>query len=182
LRSKMTCRVPRERFGEVMKVVLFDKEPEGVLSVRFKEFEEAEAFVEAYNGKGYNHQKLERSLAEDRPNRVLSVWLEDPWEKRSRNALSNSAYGHPVCDDKPSMVSGPGPPQSEELVAFGVARLPTGDAVIFIGILSRSGDPDPYDPAVKTRINDLASGKEDKKGRYQWQDTIPADLGVAVRN
>jgi hypothetical protein len=35
---------------------------------------------------------------------------------------------------------------------------------------------------MKTGTKDLYSGKEDKKGRYQWQDTIPADLGVAVEN
>jgi HIV Tat-specific factor 1 len=67
LEIKDDMRSAAEKFGEVTKVVLFDKEEQGVLSVRFKEFEEAEAFVKAFDGKGYNHQKLELSLAEDRP-------------------------------------------------------------------------------------------------------------------
>lgn len=41
---------------------------------------------------------------------------------------------------------------------------------------------DSCDPGMKTGTKDLYAGKEDKKGRYQWQDTIPADLGVAVEN
>lgn len=43
-------------------------------------------------------------------------------------------------------------------------------------------DADPCEPGMKTGIKDLYSGKEDKKGRYQWQDTVPDDLGVAVEN
>jgi hypothetical protein len=43
-------------------------------------------------------------------------------------------------------------------------------------------DADSCGPGMKTGTKDLYSGKEDKKGRYQWQDTIPADLGVAVEN
>ncbi|KAJ4352210.1 uncharacterized protein N0V89_007557 [Didymosphaeria variabile] len=43
-------------------------------------------------------------------------------------------------------------------------------------------DADPCKPGMKTGIKDLYSGKEDKKGRYQWQDIIPDDLGVAVEN
>ena len=41
---------------------------------------------------------------------------------------------------------------------------------------------DACEPGMKTGIKDLYSGKEDKKGRYQWQETIPEDLGVAVEN
>jgi len=60
-------RSAAENFGEVTKVVLYDKEPEGIVTVRFKEFEEAEAFVKAFNGKGYNHEKLQLAVADDRP-------------------------------------------------------------------------------------------------------------------
>ncbi|KAF2447788.1 hypothetical protein P171DRAFT_231788 [Karstenula rhodostoma CBS 690.94] len=67
LEIKEDMRTAAEQFGEVTKVVLYDKEPEGILTVRFKEFEEAEAFVNAFNGKGYNSEKLELSVADDRP-------------------------------------------------------------------------------------------------------------------
>ncbi|KAJ4296516.1 hypothetical protein N0V90_006561 [Kalmusia sp. IMI 367209] len=67
LEIKEDMRNAAEKYGEVTKVVLYDREPEGILSVRFKEFEEAEAFCKAYNGKGYNNDKLQLSIADDRP-------------------------------------------------------------------------------------------------------------------
>lgn len=48
--------------------------------------------------------------------------------------------------------------------------------------LEEAEPEDPCEPGMKTGIKDLYSGKEDKKGRYQWQETIPDDLGVAVEN
>lgn len=39
-----------------------------------------------------------------------------------------------------------------------------------------------YEPGMKLGLKELYSGKEDKKGRYQWQDTIPADLGDPAEN
>lgn len=51
------------------------------------------------------------------------------------------------------------------------------------GDAAKAEEPeDPCDPGMKTGVKDLYSGKEDKKGRYQWQETIPEDLGVAVEN
>lgn len=41
---------------------------------------------------------------------------------------------------------------------------------------------DPYAPGMKTGLKNLYSGKEDKKGRYQWQEKIPEDLGEAAEN
>jgi hypothetical protein len=43
-------------------------------------------------------------------------------------------------------------------------------------------DTDVYKAGMRTGTKDLYAGKEDKKGRYQWQDTIPADMGVVVEN
>lgn len=39
-----------------------------------------------------------------------------------------------------------------------------------------------YEPGMKSDIKNLYSGKEDKKGRFQWQDKIPEDIGTAVEN
>ncbi|KAH3946752.1 hypothetical protein HBI56_071720 [Parastagonospora nodorum] len=39
-----------------------------------------------------------------------------------------------------------------------------------------------YKPGMKSGLKELYSGKEDKKGRYQWQDKIPEDIGKAVEN
>ncbi|CAE7031941.1 hypothetical protein CFE70_004511 [Pyrenophora teres f. teres 0-1] len=43
-------------------------------------------------------------------------------------------------------------------------------------------DEDPCDPGMKTGLKHLYSGKEDKKGRFQWQDEIPDDVGDPVEN
>ncbi|KAF1968654.1 hypothetical protein BU23DRAFT_583172 [Bimuria novae-zelandiae CBS 107.79] len=67
LEIKQDMREAAEKFGEVTKVVLYDKEPEGILTVRFKEFDHAEAFVKAFNGRGYSGRKVQLSIADDRP-------------------------------------------------------------------------------------------------------------------
>jgi HIV Tat-specific factor 1 len=55
------------KFGEVTKVVLFDKEVDGVVTVRFKDFESAENFCKVCNGRNFAKRKLEITIAEDRP-------------------------------------------------------------------------------------------------------------------
>ncbi|KAF1352803.1 P-loop containing nucleoside triphosphate hydrolase protein [Lizonia empirigonia] len=39
-----------------------------------------------------------------------------------------------------------------------------------------------FEPGMKAGFKNLYSGKEDKKGRFQWQDTIPEDIGDPVEN
>jgi len=39
-----------------------------------------------------------------------------------------------------------------------------------------------FDFGMKPGYKNLYSGKEDKKGRFQWQDTIPEDIGDPVEN
>ena len=41
---------------------------------------------------------------------------------------------------------------------------------------------DQCEPGMKVGFKNLYSGKEDKKGRFQWQDTIPEDIGDPVEN
>jgi hypothetical protein len=43
-------------------------------------------------------------------------------------------------------------------------------------------DEEKYEPGMKSGLKELYSGKEDKKGRYQWQDKMPEDIGKAVEN
>ena len=43
-------------------------------------------------------------------------------------------------------------------------------------------DEELYKPGMKNGLKHLYSGKEDKKGRFQWQEEIPEDLGEAVEN
>ncbi|KAF2186566.1 P-loop containing nucleoside triphosphate hydrolase protein [Zopfia rhizophila CBS 207.26] len=39
-----------------------------------------------------------------------------------------------------------------------------------------------FEAGMKSDLKNLYSGKEDKKGRYQWQDEIPEDLGDPAEN
>lgn len=43
-------------------------------------------------------------------------------------------------------------------------------------------DGEHYEPGMKSGMKQLYSGKEDKKGRFQWQDNIPEDIGDPVEN
>lgn len=47
---------------------------------------------------------------------------------------------------------------------------------------SEGGGDEQFDPGMKLGFKNLYSGKEDKKGRFQWQDTIPEDIGDPVEN
>lgn len=50
--------------GEVTNVVLFDKEPDGVASVRFGNAEAAKACVRLMDGRFFSGQKLEAYIAD----------------------------------------------------------------------------------------------------------------------
>ncbi|KAF2686527.1 hypothetical protein K458DRAFT_402140 [Lentithecium fluviatile CBS 122367] len=67
LETKEDMREAAGKFGEVTKTVLYDLEPEGIVVIRFKDFEAAEAFKAGFNGKNYNDGPLEIAIAEDRP-------------------------------------------------------------------------------------------------------------------
>ncbi|PVI02134.1 P-loop containing nucleoside triphosphate hydrolase protein [Periconia macrospinosa] len=43
-------------------------------------------------------------------------------------------------------------------------------------------DGSQYEPGMKTGLKNLYSGKEDRKGRYQWLEKMPKDLGGPVEN
>jgi HIV Tat-specific factor 1 len=56
-----------ETFGDVTNVTLYDKEPEGIVSIRFKEFESAEKFRDACHGRSFAHRRLDVTIAEKKP-------------------------------------------------------------------------------------------------------------------
>lgn len=51
------------KFGEVENVVLFDAEPQGVMTVRFSNSTAAKACVETMDGRAYERRYLEAKLA-----------------------------------------------------------------------------------------------------------------------
>nr|XP_057943821.1 HIV Tat-specific factor 1 isoform X1 [Doryrhamphus excisus] len=51
-----------EKFGEVKKVILFDRHPDGVASVAFKEQEPADACIQSFNGRWFGGRQLSAQL------------------------------------------------------------------------------------------------------------------------
>ncbi|RMZ68945.1 splicing factor u2af-associated 2 [Pyrenophora seminiperda CCB06] len=64
---KDDMRKEAEKCGEVTNCTLYDREPEGIVTVRFREFEPAEKFMKDNQGRSYAHRRLQISLAEDKP-------------------------------------------------------------------------------------------------------------------
>lgn len=59
LEIKEDIRDECEKLGEVTNVVLYDLEPEGVVSIKFKKPESAAACVESMDGRSFGGQKVE---------------------------------------------------------------------------------------------------------------------------
>lgn len=55
-------RTECEKFGTVKKVILFDRHPDGVASVSFKEAEEADACIQSFNGRWFGGRQLSAQL------------------------------------------------------------------------------------------------------------------------
>ncbi|KAM4544738.1 17S U2 SnRNP complex component HTATSF1 isoform 1-T2 [Odontesthes bonariensis] len=51
-----------EKFGEVKKVILFDRHPDGVASIAFKEAEQADACILSFNGRWFGGRQLSAQL------------------------------------------------------------------------------------------------------------------------
>ncbi|XP_045895493.1 HIV Tat-specific factor 1 isoform X2 [Micropterus dolomieu] len=51
-----------EKFGEVKKVILFDRHPDGVASIAFKEPEQADACILSFNGRWFGGRQLSAQL------------------------------------------------------------------------------------------------------------------------
>ncbi|KAF1831870.1 hypothetical protein BDW02DRAFT_504298 [Decorospora gaudefroyi] len=77
LECKEDMRSAAEKFGEVTNCTIYDKEPEGIVTVRFREFEAAEQFCK-HPHPTYNKRHLELSLAEEKPKFQKSAREEEP--------------------------------------------------------------------------------------------------------
>lgn len=55
-----------EEFGKVTSVVLYDQEPEGIMTVRFGNAQDASECVRKMDGRGYEYRKLEAYIAKER--------------------------------------------------------------------------------------------------------------------
>lgn len=92
LEIKEDMRDEAEKFGKDPKVTLYDKEADGIVTVAFKEFEEAENFRDACNGRNYAKRKLVITIADDRVKFKKSARTEEPDssdEERLEKALQH---------------------------------------------------------------------------------------------
>ncbi|XP_028923092.1 HIV Tat-specific factor 1 [Ornithorhynchus anatinus] len=101
-------RTECEKFGQVKKVLLFDRHPDGVASVSYKEADEADLCIQALNGRWFGGRQLSveawdgvtdyqvEETSREREER-LKVWgsfLEDPNVNKEKSISdSNSASG-----------------------------------------------------------------------------------------
>jgi len=60
-------REEAEKIGDVTNVTLYDKEPEGIIAIRFREFDAAEECRDSWNRKWFGFKRLVVTLAEERP-------------------------------------------------------------------------------------------------------------------
>jgi len=58
LEIKEDIREDAKEFGEVTNTILYDLEPSGVVTVRFKEPESASRCAAAFNGRGFSGRKI----------------------------------------------------------------------------------------------------------------------------
>ncbi|XP_026864398.2 HIV Tat-specific factor 1 [Electrophorus electricus] len=101
-------RIECEKFGEVKKVILFDRHPDGVASVAFKEPEEADACQVALDGRWFGGRKLAANLWDG----VTDYQVEETTREREERLKGWSAF----LDDEraPRTASDATPPKDSE--------------------------------------------------------------------
>ncbi|KAL6706488.1 hypothetical protein ACN47E_005427 [Coniothyrium glycines] len=92
LEIKEDFREEAEKHGSVTNVTLYDKEEDGILSVRFRDFESAEKFRDATNGRWFDRRQLDVSIAEDKPKFKKSARGEEP-DSEEEERLERLAKG-----------------------------------------------------------------------------------------
>jgi hypothetical protein len=70
----------------------------------------------------------------------------------------------------------------KHVIVNGSKKKARGEADKAVESKSESEPDEPCDPGMKSGLKNLYSGKEDKKGRYQWQDKVPEDIGDPAEN
>ncbi|KAM5145396.1 17S U2 SnRNP complex component HTATSF1 [Mantella aurantiaca] len=112
-----------EKFGQVKKVLIFDRHPDGVASVSFKEADESDACIQALNGRWFGGRQLSvetwdgvtdyqiEETSREREER-LKDWGKflDPGEKKSQavsDANAESPASNGQLENKQDVVSEP---------------------------------------------------------------------------
>ncbi|KAM9847152.1 17S U2 SnRNP complex component HTATSF1 [Aulostomus maculatus] len=131
-------RTECEKFGGVKKVIIFDRHPDGVASVAFKEPEQADACIQSFNGRWFGGRQLTAQLwdgttdyqveetTREREERLKgwSNFLEDGTQKQQTNTAkpaegaaaptTESTEPHSTTDPIQQPKTKPRPPQKQE--------------------------------------------------------------------
>ncbi|XP_072231465.1 17S U2 SnRNP complex component HTATSF1 [Leuresthes tenuis] len=112
-----------EKFGEVKKVILFDRHPDGVASIAFKEAEQADACILSFNGRWFGGRQLSAQLWDG----VTDYQVEETSREREERLKGWSTFldaGQQKNDGTPGKAaeSGPATEPSEPREASSAAR------------------------------------------------------------
>ncbi|XP_061658543.1 HIV Tat-specific factor 1 [Syngnathoides biaculeatus] len=100
-----------EKFGEVKKVILFDRHPDGVASVAFKELEHADACVASFHGRWFAGRQLAAMLWDGN----TDYQVEETSREREERLKAWSSFleaGKPAEGPGAAGASGSAPPQT----------------------------------------------------------------------
>ncbi|KAM9788528.1 17S U2 SnRNP complex component HTATSF1 [Neosynchiropus ocellatus] len=81
-----------EKFGVVKKVILFDRHPDGVASIAFKEPEQADACIESFNGRWFGGRQLSAELWDG----TTDYQVEETSREREERLKGWSSF---LCED-----------------------------------------------------------------------------------
>lgn len=81
-------RTECEKFGEVKKVVLFDRHPDGVASIAFKEADQADACIASFNGRWFGGRQLSALLWDG----VTDYQIEETTREREERLKGWSSF------------------------------------------------------------------------------------------
>lgn len=119
------------------------------------------------------HQRilLARQRAAVAAHEGAAGWLRPPSPNHSLTSSEGGEdLGDPVQD---AVLANGSKPNSKD---------PDGSEVVENGDGEAEQDDAQYEPGMKTGLKNLYSGKEDRKGRYQWLEKMPKDLGGPAEN
>ena len=76
------------KFGEIKKVMLYDRNPEGVISVSFKEAEDADKCIAALNGRWFAKKKISAACHDGK----TKYDIQETEEERAKRIADWNAY------------------------------------------------------------------------------------------
>ncbi|MGH0186749.1 UNVERIFIED_CONTAM: hypothetical protein FKN15_022728 [Acipenser sinensis] len=161
-------RTECEKFGQVKKVLIFDRHPDGVASVAFKEPEEADVCQLALNGRWFGGRKLSAELWDGK----TDYQIEETSRERDERLKGWSSFlgdNSAVSVEKEAQ-KGEGPPKEDgpqpptEKTEESPARIPEpGGPVEEEEAAQGNGSSVSEDPGVESTDSSLADSEDEKE-------------------